>query len=204
MKTLTRQLHRILCEHSRSRSYGYGVVKNSGDLSRGSVCKYVKKLSVLHADTITELKYLGTTNFLFLTASTLSNLEVTKSRSEGRKRTLLSVIDETITGMGSRLLHSWVLRPSIKRSEIQTRQVAIAELLDAILREKLRFSLRKVADIERLVGKLNLGSLSPRDLLALSGSIGQTPEINISLSDSRSLLLQVLSENIFDTELREL
>lgn len=196
-----------LLDHFKVRELaGFGVAEKSAVISAAAGClKYVKLTQRSSAEHITEIKYFETNEFLVLDGVTLSNLEITKSRSEGRKHTLLSVIDETITGMGSRLLHSWLLRPSIKRSEIQTRQSAVAELFDAILRDRLRFSFKKVADLERLVGKLNLGSMSPRDLLALSGSIQQTPEINLALSDSRSLLLQVLSENIFELpEIRDL
>ncbi|MGI8493864.1 MAG: DNA mismatch repair protein MutS, partial [Pyrinomonadaceae bacterium] len=67
-----------------------------------------------------------------------------------------------------------------------------------ILREKIRFLLKEVTDLERLVGRLNLGSTTPRDLLALNRSLFQTPKINLALSDANSLLLQVLSENIFE------
>ncbi len=190
----------FLCRHFKVNELaGFGITDKSTVLSAAAAClKYVRATQHSPAEHITELKYFENNEFLVLDGVTLSNLEITKSKSEGRKRTLLSVIDDTITGMGSRLLHSWILRPSVKRSEIHTRQSAVAELLDAILREKVRFSLKKVADLERLVGKLNLGSMTPRDLLALSASIRQTPEINLTLSDSRSLLLQVLSENIFE------
>jgi len=99
----------------------------------------------------------------------------------------------------------WLLRPSLKRSEIQTRLSAVTELSDTIFREKLRFLLKEVSDLERLIGRLNLGTASPRDLLALNPSIRQSPSVNPVLSDASSLLLQVLSENIFELrEIREL
>ena len=83
--------------------------------------------------------------------------------------------------MGSRLLKQWLSRPSIKRSEIQTRLAAVTELTDTILREKLRFLMKEVTDLERLVGRLNLGTATPRDLLALNRSIGQAPAVNAAL-----------------------
>ena len=65
--------------------------------------------------------------------------------------------------------------------------------------------MKQVSDLERLIGRLNLGTASPRDLIALRRSIGQAPLINDVLSDADSLLLQVLSENIFELpEIREL
>jgi len=97
------------------------------------------------------------------------------------------------------------LRPSVRRSEIQTRLSAVTELIDSMLRDKIRFLLKEVSDLERLVGRLNLGTATPRDLIALNRSLSQTPNINSSLSDATSLLLQVLSENIFELpEIRHL
>ncbi len=142
---------------------------------------------------------------MVLDAVTLRNLEIVESRNEKTKHTLLNVIDQTVTGMGARLLRSWLLRPSIKRSEIQTRLSAVSELTQTILRDKIRFLLKEVADLERLVGRLNLGTATARDLLALNRSLSKTPFINNSLSDAQSLLLQVLSENIFELpEMRKL
>jgi DNA mismatch repair protein MutS len=66
-----------------------------------------------------------------------------------------------------------------------------------MLRDRVRFLLKEVADLERLVGRVNLGTASARDLLALNRSMSQVPDINASLSDATSLLLQVLNENIF-------
>ena len=99
--------------------------------------------------------------------------------------------------MGARLLRSWLLRPSIKRSEIQTRLAAVSELTDSILRDKIRFLLKEVSDLERFVGRLNLGTATPRDLLALNRSLSQTPNINQSLSDAKVFYLQVLVRKYF-------
>lgn len=164
----------------------------------GACLCYAKDTQRAAAEHIAELNYLETNEFMVLDAITLRNLEIIESRSEQNKKTLFSVIDETVTGMGSRLLRAWLLRPSIKRSEIQTRLSAVSELTDLMLRDKIRFLLKEVSDLERLVGRLNLGTATPRDLIALNRSLSQTPKINFSLSDAQSLLLQVLSENIFE------
>ncbi|MGI8639511.1 MAG: DNA mismatch repair protein MutS [Pyrinomonadaceae bacterium] len=164
----------------------------------GACLRYAQETQRASAEHISDVSYFEAADFMILDAVTLKNLEIVESRGETGKRTLLSVIDETVTGMGARLLRSWLLRPSVKRSEIQTRLSAVAELTDSILRDKIRFLLKEVADLERLVGRLNLGTASPRDLIALNRSLSQTPNLNLALSDVNSLLLQVLSENIFE------
>lgn len=166
--------------------------------SAGACLRYARDTQKAGAEHISGISYFGENDFMILDHVTLENLEITDSRSGGNKRTLLDVIDETITGMGGRLLRSWILRPLIKRGEIQTRIAAVSELSDSVLRDRIRFLLKEVTDLERLVGRLNLGTATARDLLALDRALARTPDINSSLSDASSLLLQVLGENIFE------
>ena len=178
---------------------GFGLDGKSEAICAAAAClRYAHYTQKATADHISSIKFFASSDCLVLDSLTLRNLEVVQSRNETSKRVLLSVIDETVTGMGGRLLHSWLLRPSIKRSEIETRLAAVSELTDSILRDKIRFLMKEVSDLERLVGRLNLGSASARDLIALGASLAQTPKINASLADAESLLLQVLSENIYE------
>lgn len=177
----------------------FGLEKKEQAVRAAGAClHYAKETQRASAEHISELNYFENNDFMILDAITLKNLEIVESRGESNKRTVLNVVDETVTGMGARLLRSWILRPSIKRSEIQTRLSAVSELTDSILRDKIRFLLKEVSDLERLVGRLNLGTATPRDLIALNRSLSRTPDINSSLSDAQSLLIQVLSENIFE------
>jgi DNA mismatch repair protein MutS len=172
--------------------------KDQSIRAAGACLHYAKETQRAASEHISELTYFENNDFMILDSITLKNLEIVESRGEKNRRTLLNVIDETVTGMGARLLRSWILRPSLKRSEIQTRLSAVSELTDSILRDKIRFLLKEVSDLERLVGRLNLGTATPRDLIALNRSLSRTPDINLTLSDAQSLLLQVLSENIFE------
>ncbi|CAN5234781.1 DNA mismatch repair protein MutS [soil metagenome] len=185
---------------------GFGLDGKSAAVRASGAClRYAQETQRASAEHISDINYFEAADFMILDAVTLRNLEIVESRSQSNKQTLLGVIDETVTGMGARLLRSWLVRPSIKRSEIQTRLAAVSELTDSMLRDKIRYLLKEVFDLERLVGRLNLGTASPRDLLALNRSLSQTPNINLTLSDASSLLLQVLSENIFELpNIREL
>lgn len=185
---------------------GFGLGQKPAAICAAGAClRYAQETQRATAGHISEINYFESADYMVLDAVTLRNLEIVESRGEKDKRTLFGVIDETVTGMGSRLLRQWLLRPSLKRSEIQTRLAAVTELTDSILREKLRFLLKDVSDLERLIGRLNLGTASPRDLIALNRSITQSPRINQVLSDATSLLLQVLAENIFELpEIRDL
>jgi DNA mismatch repair protein MutS len=182
---------------------GFGLEKRDEAIRAAGAClRYAQNTQRTAAAHISGIQYFEANDFMVLDGVTLRNLEIVESnRPESGatvKRSLLGVIDATVTGMGGRLLRSWLLRPSIKRSEVQTRLSAVTELADPILRDKLRFLLKEVSDLERLVGRLNLGTASPRDLLALNRSLKQIPQILFSLSDAEALLLQVLRENIFE------
>lgn len=185
---------------------GYGLAGRDVAISAAGAClRYAQETQRATAGHISEIDYFESSDYMVLDAVTLRNLEIFESRGEKSKNTLFGVLDECATGMGSRLLRQWIARPSLKRSEIQTRLVAVTELSDTILREKLMFLMKDVSDLERLIGRLNLGTATPRDLVALRRSIGQSPLVNETLADARSLLLQVLSENIHELpEIRDL
>ncbi len=185
---------------------GFGLTGRKAAIQAAGAClRYAQDTQRASAGHISQISFFESTDSMVVDAVTLRNLEIFESRGDRNKSTLFGVIDETVTGMGSRLLKQWLLRPSLKRSEIQTRLAAVTELTDPILRAKLRFLLKEVSDLERLVGRLNLGTATPRDLNALKASIEQGPRINQVLSDAKSLLLQVLAENIFELpEIRDL
>jgi DNA mismatch repair protein MutS len=119
---------------------------------------------------------------MVLDEMTRRNLELVDTlrpdRREDAPATLLDVIDETMTPMGSRLLRRWLLRPLVDVAAIWARQTAVAELNeDAPRRRTLRTVLRDVRDLERLGAKLAAGRIGPRDLAALGRSIALLPDV---------------------------
>ena len=194
------QAEQLLSQHFGVRELAsFGLSGKVTATAAAAAClTYAKETQRASADHISSIEFSDSADHMVLDNLTLRNLEILESRSESSKKTLCDVIDETVTGMGSRLLKQWLLRPLLRRNEIQTRLSAVEELQDSIMREKLRFLLKEVADLERLIGRVNLGTVSPRDLIALKRSLGQTPQINAILNKATSLLLQVLAENIFE------
>ena len=177
---------------------GFGLAgRTEATRAAGAALRYAQDTQKAAAEHISEMSYFESCDSMVLDAVTLRNLDVVEARSETGGRALFNVLNDTITSMGARLLRSWLVRPLVKRAEIQTRLAAVSELTNPILRDTLRFLLKEITDIERLVGRVNLGTATARDLLALNRSLSKVPEINSSLSDVHSLLLQVLNENIF-------
>ena len=162
----------------------------------GACLHYAQETQKASASHINQLTLIESSDHLVLDQVTLRNLEIVESRSQQRQRSLLGVIDETVTGMGARLLKSWLVRPSVRRSEIEARLDAVSELGEPMLRDRVRFLLKEVYDLERLVGRLNLGTATARDLVALGRSLGQVPVMGESLRECESLLLKILRDGL--------
>ena len=77
---------------------------------------------------VTDLVYFEPQDHLVLDSVTVRNLELVESLGGASGRSLLDVIDETVTGMGARLLRSWMLRPAVRRGEIEARLEAVEDL----------------------------------------------------------------------------
>jgi len=174
---------------------GYGLTsKGEAIRAAGGCLRYAQETQRAAAAHVADIVYFEPRDHLVLDSVTVRNLELIEGLSEGGT-SLLKVIDESVTGMGARLLRSWLLRPSVKRGEIEARHGAVAELhATHIKRDGLRVLLKEVADVERLAGRLNLGSATPRDLVALRRSLDQVPRVRETLTNSESSLLQVLNE----------
>src|SRR5437764_3844914 len=89
---------------------------------------------------------------------------------------LLATPAATVTGMGARLLRSWILRPLLDRDAIEARLGAVTHLVQqTVVRGEIRKELRGILDLERLTSRITLGLASPRELLALRKSLSQLP-----------------------------
>jgi DNA mismatch repair protein MutS len=187
---------------------GYGLTgKDEAICAAGACLRYAQATQRAAAAHIRDIIYFEPQDHLVLDSVTVRNLELVEAMGgAGVTRSLLDVIDETVTGMGARLLRAWLLRPSIRRGEVEARHGAVAELhASHIKRDRLRALLKEVADVERLTGRLNLGSATPRDLVALRRSLDQVPLMHETLANSQSSLLQVLSETADElTDVRSL
>lgn len=110
---------------------------------------------------------------------TVRNLELIQpALGDEPSATLLFTLDRTATGMGARLLRSWILRPAIDREEIESRLEAVSELKSAtMIRDEIRRALDAIFDLERLTSRVTLGNVTPRDLLALGRSLSAIPSV---------------------------
>ncbi|MGE0886407.1 MAG: DNA mismatch repair protein MutS [Blastocatellales bacterium] len=163
----------------------------------GAAAHYINETQKARASHLTEISYFEPSEFLVLDSTTVNNLELVNGSDGNTQHSLVGVLDQTLTGMGARLLRQWILRPSVKLGEIEARLDSVDELKSAtIKRDQLRRQLEPMADLERLCGKVTLGRATARDLIALRQSIEIIPRLRQTIAESRSSLLQILSENL--------
>lgn len=162
----------------------------------GAILEYLR---ANHMEACAHLKKISpyrSTDYMALDEATLKNLEVLQAASTlSRKGSLLHVLDETQTPMGARLLHKWIRYPLLDVRAIGRRQEAIAELISrGGVRIQLRDILKKIGDIERIVGRVSVGAAGPKDLAALRRFLERLPEIQELLHDAACEFLLELKE----------
>jgi DNA mismatch repair protein MutS len=173
----------------------------------GAVLHYLRDTQKSALDHLERPSWYDRGESMVLDAATVRNLELLEPLFVGEKHeaTLISVLDETCTGMGGRLLRQRLLRPCVDGEEIRQRLDAVEEVLSAtIARAEIRKILSSILDLERLTAKLTLGTAGPRELLALGRSLAAVPSLAARASDLQSERLTRLRNELDEIpELRE-
>jgi len=125
-------------------------------------------------------------SYLHLDAATRRNLELLESYDGGTRGSLVAVLDRCSTGMGKRLLRAWLLRPLRDAEAIGARLDAVETLVeDYELRADVREALRRIGDLERLLGRLGAATAGPRDALRLADALAAVATLRERLRDRR-------------------
>ena len=133
---------------------------------------------------------------IILDAATRRNLELITNLSGGNENTLASVLDQTATAMGSRLLKRWLNRPLRDKVILRERQQAIQNLLMDRRFLANHDLLSGVGDLERVLARVALKTARPRDLVELRQTLNVLPSLQIALKNSNTSLLQSLAQSI--------
>jgi DNA mismatch repair protein MutS len=164
----------------------------------GAVLRYVRETQKRDLSHVTSLVTRGAADVLAIDSLTRRNLELVESLADGGRRgTLLDTLDHTRTAMGQRLLRDWILRPLVELERIQDRLDAVEELaFRALDRGRLREALGSVQDIDRILGRVTLGTASPRDAVALAQSLRALPAAQEALGDCVAPLLRLQGKDL--------
>ena len=156
---------------------------------------------------IQEVEVMDSGLFLELDKECIKNLELVETiRNKDRQNSLLGFMDKTKTAMGSRLLKSYLISPSINKDEILRRQNLTEKLINEfLLKSELKSFLYEIYDLERLTGKIVCSNLNARDLLQLKTSIKVIPDINNILKSLGEKELKTFDElyNLLEISIKE-
>ena len=158
----------------------------------GAVLRYLRETQKRELSHITSLRTRSAAEGLVIDEATRRNLELVENLVDGSRRgTLLDVLNQTRSAAGGRLLRDWVLHPLVDLDPILDRLDAVEELaFSTIERGQLREAFGALADVERIVARVSLGSAQPRELTALTRSLRVVPEIRAALAQCTAPLLR--------------
>lgn len=163
---------------------------------------YIYKYYEEKLDHINNIEILKINEFMEIESNTRKNLELTRNLSTNNKEnTLISILDEADTVMGSRMIHDWLERPLIDRDKINRRLDLVDGFYeDSILSRNVSNLLDSVYDLERLLAKISYKRANARDLISLKNSIKEMPKLKHVLADSTNNLIKNLGLNLPDVE----
>jgi DNA mismatch repair protein MutS len=170
--------HRLLLEHFQVGTLeGFGCEARPLAVSAaGALIHYLQTTQIDSLAKTARLRFLDTSEFLRLDSSTITNLELVQAIDGGKKGSLLYLLDLTKTGMGGRLLKSWLLTPLLNQDAIAKRLDAVEALtMDVPSHGRLTRKLGELHDLERLASRITAGVANPRELLALRDSLEIVP-----------------------------
>ena len=158
----------------------YGIKDKKGIIGAAAMAlDYAAAMQVEHELTVEKIEFVNISNYAEINAITSRNLELLKNQREKTVYgSLLWVLDECKTSMGTRLLKRFINNPLLNIEKIRKRQEDVQYFIDNILiREDLREKLEDIYDLERLLGKIIFGSENGKDLTALKKTIKSAVEI---------------------------
>ena len=208
------QLHVIFAELFESREIMLSIedTEHSGSIGHDTyehlpvelqeACRklqsYLLRMQKMVFGHIRPFIYIEKNTKLSIDANSMRNLELVQTIRSGKKEgTLFWVLDETVTAMGARKLRMWIHQPLAQRQAIENRLETVNNLIDEyFLREELLEELHDVYDVERLAGRISMGSASARDLAQLRNSLSHIPKLKQLLKESKRPMLQQFAEKM--------
>lgn len=167
--------------------------------SAGAILNYLELTSHNELGHITTLRSIDRLGTMRLDSFTFRSLEILQPMSYEGGKSLLDVLDATVTPMGGRLLRHWLSFPLIELPEIHRRQQVVAALVrDAELRRTLGEHMMGIGDLERMASKVALGRISPRETRVIAHSLRSTAQIATLLSTAEGDELHRMAER-FET-----
>ena len=192
---------RTLTEQLRAGSlHAFGLDGHPAAVcAAGALVEYLRDTQKVDLAHVRAIGWRERQDGLLIDPMTFRHLEILEGAEGGRDGSLLSVLDRTQTVMGARRLRAWLLRPLTALERIQDRLDAVEEFaFKATERGRLRDTLRAVHDLERLIGRVAIGTAGPRDLVSLRQSLAAIPRVRLVLEPMAAPLVTSLVGELDD------
>jgi len=176
---------------------GFGVERLAhGIIASGAILHYLDITQHHHIKHVSNLARIEEDRFVWLDRFTIRNLELVNPISEGGK-TLASVLDRTLTPMGARMMRRWITFPLKDVQPINNRLDVVESFVgDAVLKEQVEEYLREVGDLERIISKVAVQRINPREVVQLKNALTAIEPIQTLCAQSGNATLVQFAEQL--------
>jgi DNA mismatch repair protein MutS len=197
-------MDRLLKQFETSSLKGFGIDRMpQAIIASGAVLHYLDITQHTHTQHITSISRVEEEKSVRLDRFTVRNLELVRAMNDDGK-SLLDVMDRTVSPMGARLLHRWLLFPLKDPKEINKRLDIVEHLLrHSDHHDTIHEALAQIGDLERLTGKISALRVNPRELLQLRNALRVLPDIKAVCEGSDLDVLRSIGEQINSCEVME-
>ena len=179
----------LLTNHFKTNNLkGFGIESlTEGIIAAGVIMHYLSETEHKQVGHISRINRLEEEKYVWLDKFTIRNLELVSAQQEGGIP-LIQILDHTMTPMGARLLRKWLVLPLKEKSQIQERLNTVSYFREnEELRESLESHLKQIGDLERLISKVAVRRINPRELLALKKALLHIEPIRWQLINGKPL-----------------
>ncbi|MGY8987720.1 MAG: DNA mismatch repair protein MutS [Flavobacteriales bacterium] len=187
----------LLNQFSTSSLKGFGIEKmEEGTISAGAVLHYLKETHHHLTQHISTISRIEQEKYVWMDRFTIRNLELFYSPNEQAK-TLIDILDHTLSPMGSRMIKRWVALPLKEKDQINKRSDIVHHLIkEENSRETIEENIKQIGDLERLISKVSTARVSPRECNQLKIALNCIAPIKESCETSENTQLQLIGKQL--------
>ena len=176
---------------------GFGIENlESGIIAAGAVLYYLEETEHKEVRHIASISRIAEEKFVWLDKFTIRNLELIYSQQEGGIP-LINILDETLTPMGSRMMKKWMVLPLKEKTPIEERLKVVDHFFqEPVVTEKIISYLKQIGDLERLISKVAVGRINPREMNQLKKALKSTLPIKNIFQSSNNAAVKKFSDQI--------
>jgi len=187
----------LLNQFNTSSLKGFGIEKmEAGTISAGVILHYLKETHHHLTQHISTISRIEQEKYVWMDRFTIRNLELFYSPNEQAK-TLIDILDHTLSPMGSRMIKRWVALPLKEKEQISKRSDIVHHLIkDNNFRETIEENIKQIGDLERLISKVSTSRVSPRECNQLKLSLNCITPIKRSCEASDNKQVQLIGKQL--------